>query len=64
MTQAEPKYQPGQKVKITHSWAKELPPQIIDNAVFDEHWNCYTYALIGAALRIEEYELEPIEARA
>ena len=56
----EPRFQPGQHVRILHDWAKDLPPQIIDNAEWDEPWNCYTYALVGAAIRIEEHELTPV----
>ena len=57
----EPRYSKGQHVRILHDWAKNLPTQIVDNAVWDESWNCYTYALVGAAIRIEEHELAPLE---
>lgn len=56
----EPRYSKGQHVRILHDWAKDLPPQIIDNAVWDDHWNCYTYALVGASIRIEEHELAQV----
>lgn len=56
----KPRYSKGQHVRILHDWAKDLPPQIIDNAEWDEPWNCYTYALVGAAIRIEEHELTPV----
>ena len=56
----EPLYSSGQKVKILHDWAQNIPPQIIDNAVWCEAWDCTTYALIGGAIRIEEHELAPV----
>lgn len=53
----KPRYSPGQSVKILHDWAKDIPPKVIENVIWDEHWNCYTYALIGGLIRIEEHEL-------
>lgn len=53
----QPKYSTGQRVKIMHTWAQTLPAKVVSNAKWDESWGCYTYALEGCALRIEEHEL-------
>lgn len=45
-----------------HRWAKDLPEQIVGSATWDDSWECYAYALVGADdIRIKESELEPID---
>ena len=55
---SEPKYRPNQVVRILHDWAKDIPPRPVENVMWDECWNCYTYAFPWALIRIEEHELE------
>ena len=57
-----PKYSKGQQVKILHDWARGIGPKIIAGVIWDEGWNCWTYAFDGALIRIEEEDLAPVEA--
>ena len=57
----EPKFRRCQMVKILHDWAQNIPPRPIENSMWDEEWNCYTYAFPLALIRIEEHELEAVD---
>lgn len=55
------KYHIGQMLRITHSWAHELPVRPVSDIQWDEHWNCYTYGFPLCLIRIEEEMLAPTE---
>ncbi len=53
-----PKYKKGQMLKVTLDWAKDIQPQPVEDVVWDESWNCYTYSFPKSLIRIEEHDLE------
>ena len=60
----EPKFRIGDRVKVLYPWAGGRVATITDGAMWDEHWECYTYVVDNGLIRLEEHELELVERRA
>jgi hypothetical protein len=59
---AEPKYHVNQMLRCLHDWAKDHPARPVEDVMWDDCWHCFTYAFPLSLIRIEEYELEPVNA--
>jgi len=58
MSRPKPKFHRRQMLKNLHDWAKDILPRPVEDIVWYEYWNCYTYAFPGVPFLIEESMLE------
>ena len=61
MTDRLPRYHTNQVLRITHSWARDLPLRPVLDVMWDDEWQTYTYSFPCALIQIEEEWLEPTD---
>ena len=59
----KPRYKPGDFLRNTHLWARNIPPYPVENVFWDDSWQCYIYGFPGVPIMIEEHMLELTDAK-